>query len=75
VALLWVGWRAGGARYCFLAYFLALALAELPFAVGAVVLSSGFLDRRYGVMALVGAAGLGILAWAIRQLRRELEAR
>jgi uncharacterized membrane protein YdjX (TVP38/TMEM64 family) len=69
------GYVLGSLRYRFLAYFLALALAELPFAIGAVVLSSGFLDRRYGVMALVGVAGLGILAWAIRRLRRELEAR
>jgi uncharacterized membrane protein YdjX (TVP38/TMEM64 family) len=69
------GYVLGSLRYRFLAYFLALALAELPFAVGAVVLSSGFLDRRYGVMALVGAAGIGVLAWAIRRLRRELEAR
>jgi uncharacterized membrane protein YdjX (TVP38/TMEM64 family) len=69
------GYVLGSLRYRFPAYFLALALAELPFAVGAVALSSGFLDRRYGMMVLVGAVGLGALAWAIRRLRRELEAR
>jgi threonine/homoserine/homoserine lactone efflux protein len=63
----------GSLRYRFPIYFLALALAELPFAMAAVLLSSGFLERQYWTMAVVGVAGIAFLAWAIRRLHRELE--
>jgi uncharacterized membrane protein YdjX (TVP38/TMEM64 family) len=66
------GYVLGSLRYRFPRYLLALALAELPFAIGAVVLSTGFLERQYWLMALVGAIGLGALAWAMRRLHREL---
>ena len=67
------GYVLGSLRYRFPAYFLALALAELPFAIAAVCLSSGFLERQYWMMAVVGVAGIALLAWAIRRLHRELE--
>jgi uncharacterized membrane protein YdjX (TVP38/TMEM64 family) len=67
------GYVLGSVKYGFPAYFLALALAELPFAIGAVFLSSGFLARQYWTMLVVGIAGIGFLAWAIRRLHRELE--
>jgi len=67
------GYVLGSLRYRFPAYFLALALAELPFAIAAVCLSSGFLERQYWTMAVVGVAGIALLAWAIRRLHREVE--
>jgi uncharacterized membrane protein YdjX (TVP38/TMEM64 family) len=67
------GYVLGSVKYRFSAYFLALALAEFPFAIGAVFLSSGFLGRHYWMMLVVGIAGIGVLAWAIRRLHRELE--
>jgi uncharacterized membrane protein YdjX (TVP38/TMEM64 family) len=67
------GYVLGSVKYRFPAYFLALALAEFPFAVGAVFLGSGFLGRQYWMMLVVGIAGIGFLAWAIRRLHRELE--
>ena len=67
------GYVLGSVKYRFSVYFLALALAELPFAIGAVFLSSGFLGRHYWMMLVVGIAGIGLLAWAIRRLHRELD--
>jgi uncharacterized membrane protein YdjX (TVP38/TMEM64 family) len=67
------GYVLGSLKYRFPIYFLALALAEFPFAVGAVFLSSGFLGRQYWIVAVLGIAGIGLLAWAIRRLHRELD--
>jgi uncharacterized membrane protein YdjX (TVP38/TMEM64 family) len=67
------GYVLGSLKYRFPAYFLALALAEFPFAIGAVFLSSEFLSRRYWMVAVVGIAGIGFLAWVIGRLHRELE--
>ena len=67
------GYVLGSLKYRFPAYLLALALAELPFAIGAVLLSSEFLGRRYWMVAVVGMAGIAFLAWAISRLHRELE--
>lgn len=67
------GYVLGSLRYRFPVYFLALALAELPFALAAVFLSSGFLERQYWTMAVVGVVGIAFLAWAIRRLHRELD--
>lgn len=67
------GYVLGSLKYRFPAYFLALALAELPFAIGAVFLGSGFLNRQYWMMVVVGLAGIGFLAWAVRRLHLELE--
>lgn len=66
------GYVLGSMRCRFSTYFLALALAEFPFALGAVFLSSGFLGRQYWTMLAVGVTGIGFLAWAIRRLHREL---
>ena len=67
------GYVLGSLKYRFPIYFLALALAEFPFALGAVFLSGEFLSRRYWMVAVVGIAGIGFLAWVIRRLHRELE--
>ncbi len=67
------GYVLGSLKYRFPVYLLALALGEFPFAVGAVFLSNEFLSRRYWMVAVVGIAGIGFLAWAISRLHRELE--
>lgn len=67
------GYVLGSLKYRFPVYLLALALGEFPFAVAAVFLSSEFLGRRYWMVAVVGIAGIGFIAWAISRLHRELE--
>jgi uncharacterized membrane protein YdjX (TVP38/TMEM64 family) len=62
----------GLVRYPFLRYLLALGAAELPIAVAAVVLGSGFLHRQYWLMVGAGLAGIGIVSLAIRALHRRL---
>lgn len=62
----------GMARYPLLRYLLALSVAELPFAVGAVLLGSGFLNRQYWLMIGVGLAGIGVVALAVGALHRRL---
>lgn len=66
------GYLLGTVRYPFLRYVLALALAELPFAAGAVYLGRGFLDRNYLMMFGFGVAGIflmmiAVAAWHHRQ--------
>jgi uncharacterized membrane protein YdjX (TVP38/TMEM64 family) len=62
----------GMARYPLLKYLLALSAAELPIAVGAVILGSGFLNRQYWLMVGVGLTGIGVVSLAITALHRRL---
>jgi len=62
----------GMVRYPLLRYLLALSAAELPIAVAAVILGSGFLNRQYGLMVGVGLAAIGLVSLAIRALHRRL---
>jgi uncharacterized membrane protein YdjX (TVP38/TMEM64 family) len=62
----------GMARYPLSRYLLALGVAELPFAVGAVLLGSGFLNREYGLMVGVGLAGIAVVSLAVGALHRQL---
>ena len=62
----------GMARYPLLRYLLALSAAELPIAIGAVILGSGFLNRQYWLMVGVGLVGIGVVSLAIRALHRKL---
>lgn len=66
------GYVLGTARYSFLRYFAALALAELPYAVGAVFLGAGFLRRQYWLLIVLGVAGVALMAWAVWRLQRAL---
>ena len=52
-------------------YLAALALAEVPYAVGAVYLGTSFLERRLVPLLLLGAAGalVGVLAFATSSRR------
>jgi uncharacterized membrane protein YdjX (TVP38/TMEM64 family) len=62
----------GTVRYPLLKYLLALGAAELPIAVAAVLLGSGFLHRQYGLMVGVGLAGIAVVGLALTVLHRRL---
>jgi len=62
------GYLVGMLRYRFGAYVVALALAELPYAAGAVFLGDSFVRGDHvGIVvagvALIGASAAGIAAW------------
>ena len=67
------GYVLGTLRYRFLVYLGALALGELPFALGAVYLGESFLERDYGLFVAIGVIGIAmsVLAWV--HLHRRLE--
>lgn len=56
------GYVFGLARYRFRTFAAAMALGELPFAVGAVYLGASFLDRNYLLLFAIGTAGV-LLSW------------
>lgn len=53
------GYLVGVLRYPFRRYLAALAVAELPFALGAVLLGRSFIDGDY--LRLVAVGGLGVV--------------
>jgi uncharacterized membrane protein YdjX (TVP38/TMEM64 family) len=62
----------GLARYPLRRYLAALAIAELPYAVGTMLLGASFVSRRIGLLLSLGAAA-AIAATALgRALRRRL---
>jgi uncharacterized membrane protein YdjX (TVP38/TMEM64 family) len=64
------GYLLGLARYPLLRYLAALMLAELPYAVGTVLLGVGFVQRDTATLiavCLVGAVALAIIAQALRR--------
>ena len=67
------GYVLGAARYRFAIYLAALSLAELPFAIGAVYLSEGFIKRDYAMLVGVGLAGLAFSAAAFRLFHHRLQ--
>lgn len=66
------GYLLGMARYSFWKYLAVVSLVELPWAVGTVYLSAGFLERRLVLIILLSAAGLAFTASALYLLRRRL---
>ena len=54
------GYVTGMLRFRAARYFLALAIAELPFAAGAVFLGESFLQGNLPLVIFVGAAGIAI---------------
>jgi uncharacterized membrane protein YdjX (TVP38/TMEM64 family) len=54
-------------------YVAALALAELPYAVGAVLLGDGVVNRQIGWLVTVGLIGAGLGLYALRVLHRQLD--
>jgi uncharacterized membrane protein YdjX (TVP38/TMEM64 family) len=69
------GYLLGLVRYPFPKFLLALALAELPYAVATVLLGSGVIQRRVAVVAAVGAAVVVLSAWTFHLLHRRLAQR
>jgi uncharacterized membrane protein YdjX (TVP38/TMEM64 family) len=66
------GYVLGTAGYPFPRYGAALALAELPYAAGAVYLGGTFLRRQYGWIVLLGVVGIAFVTWAVTRLHRSL---
>ena len=64
------GYVTGMLRFPASRYFLALAIAELPFAAGAVFLGESFLRGNLPIVILVGAAGIALSWTAGRVLYR-----
>lgn len=63
------GYLLGLARYPFMRYLAALMLAELPYAVGTVLLGLGFVERDTATLlavCAVGAVGLAVVARLLR---------
>jgi uncharacterized membrane protein YdjX (TVP38/TMEM64 family) len=58
----------GLVRCRFVVFAAALAVAEVPYALGAVYLGSSFLERRVLPLAVLGIAGVLISAWAVHRL-------
>ena len=57
-------------RWRFSAFVLALALAEVPYALGAVYLGASFLEGRAIPLLALGIGGALLSLWAIHRLRR-----
>lgn len=55
-------------------YLTALALAELPFAIGAVYLGESFVRGDYALLIGLGIAGIAFSATAFHQLHRRIGA-
>jgi len=64
------GYLFGLARVPLALYLTALAVAEVPFAVGAVYLGTSFLERRLYRLLLLGLAGVVLSALAYRTFHR-----
>jgi uncharacterized membrane protein YdjX (TVP38/TMEM64 family) len=58
------GYVLGLARCRFRTFVVAMALGELPFAIGAVYLGESFLDRNYVLLLAIGVTGIAF-SWAI----------
>lgn len=67
------GYVLGAVRYRFAIYLGALALAELPFAIGAVYLGDSFLHRNYALLFAVGVAGLALSVLAFHHLHKRID--
>ena len=64
------GYVFGVIRCPFLPFIAALALAEIPYAVGAVYLGVTFVERRLAPLIAVGLAGALLSMWAVRAYHR-----
>jgi uncharacterized membrane protein YdjX (TVP38/TMEM64 family) len=58
----------GMVRSRFIAFVTALAIAEVPYALGAVYLGASFLERRIVPLVGLGLAGALLSLWAIRRI-------
>jgi len=60
----------GLVRCRFIVFVAALALAEVPYALGAVYLGTSFLERRIVPLLALGSAGVLLSLWAIHLFHR-----
>jgi uncharacterized membrane protein YdjX (TVP38/TMEM64 family) len=60
----------GLVRCRFMVFVGALAVAEVPYALGAVYLGTSFLERRTIPLLAIGMAGVALSLWAIHRLHR-----
>ena len=67
------GYLCGYLGVRFRTYFAALALAELPYAVGAVLLGAGVVHRHVGGLVAFGLIGAALSLYAMRMLHRRLD--
>ena len=67
------GYLFGLLRLRFTTYLAALALAEIPFAVGTVLVGESVVEQRGVTLLLLGAIGAAISVYALLQLRRRLQ--
>lgn len=66
------GYLLGLVRYPPSRYLSALAIAELPYAVGTVLLGEGFVERRIGMLAALGVTAVVAALVLSLVLRRRL---
>lgn len=64
------GYLLGMARYSFLRYIAVVAVGELPYAIGTVLLGETFLKQQVLPFILLGAAAAGFSLWAYRRFNR-----
>lgn len=69
------GYVLGTLRYPFARYLAALAIAELPFAVGAIYLGWTFLRGSYILLLIAGTAGIAISAAALHHFHARISGR
>lgn len=66
------GYVLGLVRYAPGRYFLALAIAELPYAVGTMLLGESFVERRIALLVALGAVAAVTGVLLARALRRRM---
>jgi len=66
------GYVLGAVRYRFIIYLCVLALAEMPFAIGAVYLGDSFIHRNYLILLIVGLLGVALSTFAFYRLHRRI---
>lgn len=66
------GYLFGLLRVRFATYLMALALAEVPFAVGTVLVGESIVEQRGGMLLLLGVVGAGVSLYALLLLRRRI---
>ena len=64
------GYLLGLVRYPPSRYLSALAIAELPYAVGTVLLGEGFVERRVGLLVIIGVTAIVAAVVLSQALRR-----
>ena len=68
------GYVLGAIRYPFPVFVVTRAAGELPFAIGAVFLGEGLLQRKYWLIAAIGMVAVVFATWSLRRLHRILRA-